>query len=215
MEQAILMGCVAAPAIVSLAFLLLATFVARKRATWSDPVAAVIVSIGWCTAVASTLVMRQDLDWSAPEAWQMILIPIMLSAVAWALTVTPKERGHEFRWVVVSMGSLVTAMFAMPGGDERRDHEAVEVSPGRLAMGEENRVTRRGLPLIDVGHAKAFDIEVPRRVVEALHHVEAFYGGSHEPDSGGGTQSVDGCTLAVARVPAQPNPVPLGAGAVG
>lgn len=117
MEQAILTGCVVAPAIILLAFLFLAAFVSRRQAVWSDPAAAVIVSIGWCAAVASTLVIRQDLVWSALEAWQMVLAPIALTAVGWALTSALAQRGSEFRWVVAAIGCLVTAMIAMPSGD--------------------------------------------------------------------------------------------------
>lgn len=117
MEPSILIGCVAAPVIISLAFLILAAFVSRKQAVWSDPAAAVIVSIGWCAAVATTLMVRQDLDWSALEAWQMVLAPITLSALAWALTITLAKRGSEFRWIVAAIGCLVTAMIAMPSGE--------------------------------------------------------------------------------------------------
>ncbi len=121
MEQAILIGCAVAPAATSLVFLVLAAFVARKQSVWSDPAAAVIVSIGWCAAVFTTLLIRQDLDWSALEAWQIVLAPITLSAVGWALMIALAKRGSEFRWVVASMGCLITAMIAMPSGDSWSD----------------------------------------------------------------------------------------------
>lgn len=117
MEQAILIGCVVAPVIISLAFLFLAAFVSRRQAVWSELAAAVIVSIGWCAAVASTLLVRQDLDWSALEAWHMVLAPIALTAVGWAWMMALAPRGSEFRWVVAAIGCLVTAMIAMPSGD--------------------------------------------------------------------------------------------------
>ena len=117
MEQAILIGCVAAPAIVSLTCLLLATWVARKNTTWRDPVAAVVVSIGWCAAVAIPLLIRQNLAWQSLEAWQMVLAPITTTAVAWAVTTSLVGRGREFRWVVLAIGCITTAMVAMPGGD--------------------------------------------------------------------------------------------------
>lgn len=117
MEQAILIGCVAAPAIISLAFLFLAAFVSRRQAVWSDAAAAAIASTGWCAAVAATLLIRQDLEWSALEAWQMVLAPITLSAVGWASMIALAKHGSEFRWVVAAIGCLVTAMVAMPSGD--------------------------------------------------------------------------------------------------
>ena len=117
MEQSILIGCVAAPVVISLVFLLLATFVSRRQGVWSDSAAAVIVSIGWCAAVATTLLVRHGLDWSELEAWQVVLAPITLCAVGWALTIAIAEGGNEFRWVVAAIGCLVTAMIAMPSGD--------------------------------------------------------------------------------------------------
>ncbi len=117
MEQAILLGCVVAPAIISLAFVLLAIGLSRKQAARSVTAAAVSLSIGWCAAVASSLLLRQELDWAALDAWQMVLVPITLSAVGWTLTMGLAELGREVRWIVLCIGCLVSAMIAMPSGE--------------------------------------------------------------------------------------------------
>ncbi len=123
MEQDILLACVAAPAIISLAFVLLAT-IARRIADGQrrERTIAVMASLGWCVAVTATLLLRQQIDCSAPEAWQLVIVPIAVTSLLLALgatssVVTSSATIGQFRWVVAGLGCIVTAMVAMPSGE--------------------------------------------------------------------------------------------------
>ena len=140
MEQQILLWCVIAPAIISLAFVVL-SIAATSRTVSSrvSPLArrccggdctafvqssaqSLLVTIGWCLAVGVTLFARQSKSWTPDhawpqEAWQQVLLPITIASLLLALIAKQSTRLAEVRWVVAGIAVTLVAMFAMPSGD--------------------------------------------------------------------------------------------------
>ncbi len=123
MERDIFLACVLTPAIISLAFALVIRLTRRiTRATVRERTASVLATTGWCAAVSSTLLLRQDIDFAAPEAWQQIIVPITVIAAVLVLmtistTTLASEWVRDIRWVVAGIGCVVVAMMVMPAGD--------------------------------------------------------------------------------------------------
>ncbi|TWU09986.1 hypothetical protein [Allorhodopirellula heiligendammensis] len=156
MQREILLWCVGAPAAVSLACLLLAFWVARREHWLTQYVVPAIATLGWCAAIAVTLVIRQEFDasalsWWNLEAWQQIHVPLTLTALFLALTATPQARAHEFRWVAATLGCIALAMVAMPSGEgwvdlfpEHRAWMAAVAGASLLNLWMLDQMSRRG-----------------------------------------------------------------------
>ncbi|EKK01776.1 hypothetical protein RBSH_02906 [Rhodopirellula baltica SH28] len=126
METQILLWCVITPAILSLAFVVGAWAIQRSESNaWSRPLPAVLAVIGWCVAVSACMYARQDLDWSALEAWQIVLVPIGIASLLLAacpceadsLQATSPRTSFGLWWLIAGLGSVATAMWTMPTGD--------------------------------------------------------------------------------------------------
>lgn len=122
MQREILVWCIAAPAIVSLVCVLVASRVSRREHSLADSFVAGITVLGWCGAIAITLMVRQQFDasawsWSDLEAWQRIHVPLSLAALFLALTAHPTIRSHEFRWIITALACLAVAVVALPSGE--------------------------------------------------------------------------------------------------
>ncbi|MFG0264525.1 MAG: hypothetical protein ACF8AM_05155 [Rhodopirellula sp. JB055] len=125
METQILLWCVITPAILSLAFVIGAWAFQRSKLTvGQERVPAILAVIGWSSAVAACMLARQDLDWSALEAWQIVLVPIIVSSLlvtacsSFATDPSIATRNHSAGWwLIAGLGSIATAMWTMPTGD--------------------------------------------------------------------------------------------------
>lgn len=122
MEREILLWCIGAPAIISLAGVLLVFAVSRREHWLTEYFVPAIATLGWCSAIAVTLVIRQELDasalsWWTLEAWQQIHVPLTITSLFLALTAHPNIRSHEFRWIATALGCIGLAMVAMPSGE--------------------------------------------------------------------------------------------------
>ncbi|ELP32554.1 hypothetical protein [Rhodopirellula baltica] len=126
METQILLWCVITPAILSLAFVVAAWAIQRSESNaWSRPLPAVLAVIGWCVAVSACMYARQDLDWSALEAWQIVLVPIGIASLLLAacpceedsLQAASPRTSFGLWWLIAGLGSVATAMWTMPTGD--------------------------------------------------------------------------------------------------
>jgi hypothetical protein len=119
-ELQILLWCVLAPAIISLAFV----FFSIKA---FDRIAPVVVTVGWCVAVAVSLYGRQSKNFMPDhlwpqDAWQQVLLPIAIGSVALALVAKLSTRVadaccDEVRWLVAGLAATLVATIAMPSGD--------------------------------------------------------------------------------------------------
>ncbi len=122
MEREIFLWCIAAPAIAALACVLLVLLVSCREHWLKNYFASALATLGWCSAIAITLVVRQKLDasalsWWNLEAWQQVHIPLTATALFLALTAFQNARSHEFRWVAAALGCIALAMLAMPSGE--------------------------------------------------------------------------------------------------
>lgn len=122
MEREIFLWCVGTPAAISLACVLVAFFLSRREHATTQYVISAIASLGWCAAIAVTLIARQELDasalsWWNLEAWQQVHVPLTITALILALTAHPNARTHEFRWVAAALGCIALAIAAMPSGE--------------------------------------------------------------------------------------------------
>ncbi|MEO9594361.1 hypothetical protein [Rhodopirellula bahusiensis] len=126
METQILLWCVMTPAILSLAFVIGAWAFQRSKLTvGQERVPAILAVLGWSAAVAACMLARQELDWSALEAWQIVVAPLFVSSLllagcSWAPAKDPSidAKNHfGFWWLVAGLGSITTAMWTMPTGD--------------------------------------------------------------------------------------------------
>lgn len=125
-ETQILLWCVITPAILSLAFVVGAWAIQRSESNaWSRPLPAVLAVIGWCVAVSACMYARQDLDWSALEAWQIVLVPVGIASLLLAacpceadsLQAASPRTSFGLWWLIAGLGSVATAMWTMPTGD--------------------------------------------------------------------------------------------------
>ncbi len=122
MQREIVLWCIAAPAIVSLVCVFLACLVSRCEHWLADYFVAAIATLGWCSAIAITLIVRQEFDasalsWWSLEAWQQIHVPLTIAALFLALTARPIARSHEVRWIITALACIAVAMVAMPSGE--------------------------------------------------------------------------------------------------
>lgn len=156
MEREILLWCVGTPAVMSLACVIVAFFLSRHEHTAIPSVLSAIASLGWCAAIAVTLIARQDLDTSALswwnlEAWQQIHVPLTITALILALTARPIARSYEFRWVAAALGCIALAMAAMPTGEgwvdllpQHRGWTAAVAATSLLNLWMLDQMARRG-----------------------------------------------------------------------
>lgn len=156
MEREILLWCVGTPAVVSLACVIVAFFLSRLERTAVPYLLSAIASLGWCAAIAVTLIIRQDLDasvlsWWNLEAWQQVHVPLTITALILALTARPRTRSHEFRWVAAALGCIALAMAAMPTGEgwvdqlpQHRSWTATVAAASLLNLWMLDQMARRG-----------------------------------------------------------------------
>ena len=85
--------------------------------------------------------------------------------------------GWVGRLVGAAKTDQVRRQHAVASGDQYRDHLAVQVRPGGLAVHQQHRV---GLAraLIDIGHAQATELQVARGVGEIGQAGKAGFGGA-------------------------------------
>ena len=119
MQQDILLWCVAAPAIISLAFVVFPVVISRPWCKngcvprWQG----LLACVGWCVAVTVTLVARQNVSWWPTEAWQQVIWPIACTSLALGWLSGEGERERNVRWMIAGIGTSVVAMLAMPSDD--------------------------------------------------------------------------------------------------
>jgi hypothetical protein len=93
----------------------------------SDRVAPVVVTVGWCMAVAVSLYGRQSKNFLPEhfwpqEAWQQVLLPIAIgsAALAWFAKHSRTVVNTDYdavRWLTAGLAVTFTAMIAMPSGE--------------------------------------------------------------------------------------------------
>ncbi|WDQ18006.1 hypothetical protein [Rhodopirellula sp. P2] len=84
-----------------------------------------LAATGWFVAVSACMYARQELDWSALEAWQIVLAPVFVSSLllagcSWVPAKDPSiDAKNHFGtwWLIAGLGSVATAMWTMPTGD--------------------------------------------------------------------------------------------------
>ncbi len=170
MEQQILLWCVIAPAILSLAFVVLSIAVSSKAVSskisslaprccgfdCTTSIQSLLVTFGWCLAVAVALFARQSKSWMPDhtwpqEAWQQVVLPITLGSLLLALIANQSTRLAEVRWVVAGIAVTLVAMIAMPSGDGWSDMVPVHrfwmgaiITSGLFNLWLLDRMARRG-----------------------------------------------------------------------
>lgn len=125
-ETQILIWCVLAPAILSLAFIVGGCAIHRSKAeTGAGRLPAVLAVVGWSLAIGACMFARQELAWSALQAWQVVLAPIVIAALLLAACPWEAESTQSINlksnsgcwWLIASLGAVATAMWTMPTGD--------------------------------------------------------------------------------------------------
>ena len=121
MDAAAVIWCVAVPAILMIAGVIAASWVAGSSETKkANPagLASIVLVATWLASIGVVLVGRQGLAGWPEEAWQKVLAPVALGALGYAYF-SQRSPGvlFELRWTWVSVFAALTGMFAMASGE--------------------------------------------------------------------------------------------------
>lgn len=125
MDPAIAIWCLVAPAVVMIAGVVAAYWVAgSSEAQKGNPagLASIVVVTSWVAALIVVLVGRQGLAGWPEEAWQQVLAPLSLGALGYAF-LSQRAAGvlFEMRWTWAASFAVLTGMTAMASGEGWED----------------------------------------------------------------------------------------------
>ncbi len=125
MDAVVVIWCVVAPAIVMIAGVGAAYWVAGSSgAEKGNPagLASIVVVTSWLASIVVVLVGRQVLAGWPEEAWQQVIAPVALGALGYAYF-SQRSTGVllELRWTWAASFAVLTGMFAMTSGEGWED----------------------------------------------------------------------------------------------
>jgi hypothetical protein len=126
-DSTIILWCIAAPAAIAV------TAVIASRRT-PPRLTHLVVAAGWWLATVAALAATQGWQWWSDEAWCRAVWPILAWAVLIAGSATDagcqageQNRSPSWRWILAGVLACLTALVAMPTGEEWSD--TFEIQP--------------------------------------------------------------------------------------